>query len=275
MGNLRDEIKKDVQGNATSSADLLIQSNLNKLFFLPEVMEEELEMIRMQYSQKCGDRYGLHASAILDTENHFCYRQQVLSLFFKQSQGENISVGLKRIFEAGTSIGEKWQRLFLRGGIGKPEWMDISHFRKEYDLSYTPDAIVIIGKTKYVVEIKSQNTFAFQKAKSHPSGQKQLRLYMHLTGIKNGFVLVEDKNTQDFKIFPEVNDPSKIEEFIERLEMIQVYKKKFIETKKPPKRICESSTCKRALECSMKDACFNIGMKRVKLSNEQKNRNRN
>lgn len=274
MGSLRDEIRKETLGNPTSSGDLLIETKLNKLFFLPEVMEDELKMIRMQYSQKGGDRYGLHASSIIDTENHFCYRQQVLSLFFKQSQGENIPVGLKRIFEAGTSIGEKWQRLFLRGGLGKPEWMDISQFKKEYDLSYTPDAIIVIGKTKYLVEIKSQNTFAFKKATSHPSGQKQLRLYMYLTGIENGFVLVEDKNTQDIKIFPEVNNPVNIEEYIERLEMIQVYKHKFIKNKKPPKRICKSSTCKRAEECAMKDACFNIGMKRVKLTNVQKNSSR-
>jgi hypothetical protein len=265
MGKLSDEIKKDKKGIGSDLTDMLIESNLNKLFYLPEVPEQELAMIKMQYDQKGGDRYGLHASAMLASEKDFCYRQQVLSLFFKQDQGENIPVGLKRIFQEGTTIGEKWQRLFLRGNLGKPEWMDKSEFKKEYDLSYTPDAIIVINKKKYVVEIKSQNTFAFKHATSHPSGKKQLKLYMWLTGIPNGFVLVEDKNTQEFKVFPEVHNEADLELYIERLEMIQVYKKQFKDRKKPPKGICKNSTCKRAEACSMKDACFNIGIGRVKL----------
>lgn len=265
MPRLRDEMKKDLKGTASDINTIVIEQKLNTLFFLPEVPKKELEMIKLQYSQKSGDRYGLHASAILAGDKEFCYRQQVLSLFFKQHQGENIPVGLKRIFQEGTSIGEKWQRLFLRGGLGEPNDMDISQFAKEYDLSFTPDAIITIGKKKYVVEIKSQNTFTFQKSKSHPSGQAQVKLYMYLTGIEYGFVLVEDKNNQEFKVLLEKNNPDDVERYVERLENIQLLKRKFKETKKAPERICGSSTCKRAESCPMKDACFNIGMGRIKL----------
>lgn len=264
MPNIKSIIKSEFKSDIAS---LAISQALNKLHFLQEAPELELEMVRQQYAQKGGnnERYGLHASAILASEKDFCYREQVLSLFFKQAQGENIPVGLKRIFTEGTFIGEKWQRLFLRGGLGKPEWMDISQFKKQYDLSFTPDAIVVIGKTKYVVEIKSQNTFAFKHAKSHPSGRKQLKLYMWLTGIHNGFVLVEDKNTQEFRVDVEEHVPLDIEPYAERLEQIQIYKRKFIDEKKPPKRICKKSTCKRAEGCNMRDACFNIGMGRKPL----------
>ena len=65
MANLRDEIRKDVKGISSDLNTLVIEQKLNNLFFLPEAPEEELEMIRMQYAQKGGDRYGLHASAIL------------------------------------------------------------------------------------------------------------------------------------------------------------------------------------------------------------------
>lgn len=262
MAKLLDYVKS---GFEKSSMNLIIEQKLNKLFYCSEVPKQELEMIRMQYAQKVGDRFGLHASAILSSDNEFCIREQVLSLFFKQSQGENISIGLKRIFEAGTAIGEKWQRLFLRGGIGKPDWMDISQFKEEYDLSFTPDAVIKIGKKKYIVEIKSQNTFIFKKQKGHPSGERQCLLYMHLTDIHEGFVLVEDKNNQEFKVIPVPYDAKKLAPYIERLEAIQVAKNKVLKTKKTPKKKCDSSKCKRALKCNMRDACFDTGIGRIKL----------
>jgi len=271
MSMLKDAIKKELKGIkiGSSLADkLVIEQTLNKLFYLPAKPKEELEMIKAQYKQKQGDRYGLHASAMLASTNEFCYREQVLSLFFKQSQGENISIGLKRIFEEGNFIGEKWQRLFIRGGLGTPLDMDHSLFKDEYDLSYTPDAIITIGKKKFIVEIKSQNTFTYKKSETHPSGMKQLKFYMYLTGIHNGFVLVEDKNDQNYKVLLADYDAAEMEEYIERLENIQIYKRKFRKLKKPPMRICKIPSCKRALKCNMLDACFNIGEGRVRLTKD-------
>lgn len=267
MASLTDTIKNQVLGNSVGSTEtMIIEQALNKLFYLPPKPEEELAMIKAQYDQKQGDRYGLHASAIIVGEKEFCYREQVLSLFYKQAQGEQHSAGLMRIFQEGISVGEKWQRLFLRGGLGVVEDMDRSRFVDEYDLSYTPDVAKInIGKKKYLVEIKSMNTFQFKKATSHPSGRKQLKLYMYFEGIEDGFVLVEDKNDQNFKIFPEKNIAADMAPYIERLEMIQTYKKKLISEKKMVGRICDLNNCKRALKCNMRDACWNIGMGRIKL----------
>jgi len=152
----------DIKGIKIDAELLVIEQVLNKLFYCPPNPKLELEMLKHQYKQKQGDRYGLHASAMLASDAEFCYREQILSLFYKQLQSENTALGLKRIFEAGTSIGEKWQRLFIRGGLGEPLDMDRSHFVEKYDLSYTPDAIIEIGGKKYVVEIKSQNTFIWK-----------------------------------------------------------------------------------------------------------------
>lgn len=257
-------LKNMVKG-VSGTEELVIQQKLNSLFYLPAKPELETKMIIAQATQD-KVRTGLHLSAITSTsDKDFCYREQVLSLFFQMHQGENIPINLKRIFEQGTFIGEKWQRLFLRGDLGGVEDMDRSRFRKDYDLSYTPDAIITIGKTKYVVEIKSQNSFIYQKDKGHPSGEKQCRMYMYLSGIHDGFVLVDNKNDQNFKTIMLKHDEDLILPCIERLEAIQEYKRIFLEDKKPPKKICESSTCKRAKECNMKDACFNIGMGRLKL----------
>lgn len=246
-----------------------IKEQLNKLFYEKPDYDAELEMMDFQYSQEEEERVGLHASSIISAGKGFCFREQVLSLFFRQAQGENIDIRLKRIFEEGKSIGTKWQRLFIRGGIADKEDLDVSRMAEEYDLSYTPDAIIRLNNKRYVVEIKSMNTFQFKKTERPTVGIKQLKLYMYFEGIEQGFTLIEDKNDQDFKVIlvTDVNesDPD-IADALEILEKIQVYKKKFIKTKKPPKRIpeCDSSTCKRAMRCNMREACWGIRRERIK-----------
>lgn len=287
MASLVDDIKTQAKAEASKKQGkqeksilggteaLIIEQTLNKLFYVTPNYPEELRMLKMQkmQAQQQGDRYGLHCSAIITSDHEFCYREQVLSLFFRQAQGENIPIGRKRIFQEGSSIGEKWQRLFVSAGIGKKENMDISRFVEKYDLSYTPDARITIHGIDWVVEIKSQNTFTFKKEKGHPSGTKQLRMYMFLERIKHGFVLVEDKNDQNFKVLPEIYGVTFTKDdiipYIERLEAIQVYKRQFIEEKQMVGRHkeCTSATCKKALKCNMRDACWNVGMGRVKLEN--------
>lgn len=244
-------------------------SVLKKCFYAQHKPEQEAKMV-LAIQNKNGaalERVGLHASTMLK-EDGFCYRQQVLSLFYKGSQGEDLPLKNKCIFEEGNAIHEKWQRLFIRGGLGSYKEMDATQLAPKYDLSFTPDAILTIGKKKYICEIKSMNTFAYQKAKGHPSGRKQCMLYQYLTGIHNGFVLMEDKNNQDFKIEMVQYDIQEISTAIEHLEVIQEYKQIFIETKKPPKRSvkCSAYDCKRALDCQMRDACWNKGMGRIKIS---------
>lgn len=267
MSSLRDAIKREAKGLKVDAEAMVIEQSLNKLFYLKPDIKQEINFLTIKRGNGDEERYGLHASAILTSDNEFCHREQVLSLFYKQAQGENISVNLKRIFAEGDAIHEKWQRLFIRGKLGGPKAMDCSRFNKRYDLSFTPDiAPASIGGKDYVVEIKSMNTFQFQKATSHPSGEKQLKFYMWLTGIKRGFVLVEDKNTQNFKVLLVKYDPADIEPYIARLERIQELKERFVEDKKPPKRTCKKAEDKRAAGCNMRDACFNIGMGRVRLA---------
>ena len=63
------------------------------------------------------NRYGLHASAIIAPEGEFCYREQVLSLFYEMNQGEQLPVKLLKIFAQGNAMHEKWYQLFRRQGI--------------------------------------------------------------------------------------------------------------------------------------------------------------
>lgn len=260
---LIDDIKNDAVGNRTkiqTSQESEIEHRLNKLFYLDKNIPKEMQFLKsvMTRGQETQERRGLHASSIIVSDDKFCYRKQILSLFYKQLQGEQVSVSLKRIFSEGDAIHEKWQRLFIRGGLCDPLDCDYSRFNKEFDLSYTPDIICEIDGNKYVVEIKSVNTFQFKKGKEHPSGKKQCMLYMYLEGIEKGIVLQEDKNTQEFRINVYELDYNVVKPYIARLERIQYYKQRLMKKHKITKRHknCTGYTCKMAQECPMRDACY-------------------
>lgn len=277
---LVDNIKKAAQNNGTkiqSSEASHLEKIFNKMFYLDKDAEEETKFVKQMITRglETQERVGLHASALIVGDKKFCMRQQVLSLIYKQRQGEQVQVGLKRIFEEGNAIHEKWQRLFIRAKYGKAQHMDKTRMCEEFEVSFTPDAILKIPEFNasigwegpMVCEIKSVNTFQFKHITSHPSGMKQMQLYMHLTGIHKGFVLCEDKNTQDFKIFLYDYEPEVVLPFVERMEAIQFYKQRAFEEHRMVKRCddCKKATCKRAEECAMRDACWNVGMGKVRL----------
>lgn len=274
---LMDEIRKEASGNFTklqSTEEEQIEKLLNSLFYLDKDIPKELKFLKsvMTRGQETTERRGLHASAMIVSDDKFCYRQQVLSLFYKQLQGEQTPIGLKRIFSEGDAIHEKWQRLFIRGGLCEPLDCDFSRFAEEFDLSYTPDILCRlpanfnlsgvyddnVEKIPYVVEIKSVNTFTFKKQKYHASGRKQCQLYMYLTGIHNGIVLCDDKNTQEFKVYKYEYNPTEIAPYISRLERVQEFKDRMVNRNKLVKRHekCSDYNCKMAASCPMHDVCY-------------------
>lgn len=263
-----DEIKKDAIGNKTkiqSSDAAVLEKVFNRMFFLPKDVEQETQFIKMVMTRGTDtqERIGLHASALIKGDKDFCLRQQVLSLLYRQLQGEQISVGLKRVFEEGNAIHEKWQRMFIRAGYSTPWTLDVTKFNKKYRISYTPDIICEIPEFyngKMVGELKSVNTFQFQKMTRHPSAWKQLQWYMYLTGIHKGFVLSEDKNTQDFKVEVYDFDSTIVAPFIDRAEQIKFYYNRVLKEKKMVKRPkdAKDSECKRCKECALKNTCWNI-----------------
>ena len=259
---IKDEILKSA---GKDPKEIKIINALKKCFYAEHKPDEEARMVKMIQLKngESRERIGLHGSAVL--KDDICYRAQVLSLLFKQSQGEELPLETLAIFEEGNAIHEKWQRLFIRGGLGNAEDMDRTRFAQGYELLYTPDAVINIGGKQYVVEIKSMNTFSYKQNNEHPTGGKQCLLYMYLCNIHSGFVLMEDKNTQEFKIQIVKYDENEINLIIERLKEIQKLKAEFLDTKKPPKRICENTDCKQAENCFMRDCCFNIGMGRKPL----------
>lgn len=274
MGLISD-IKKSALGNNTkiqSSEAAKLEKILNATFYLDKNINEEAKFVKqvMTRGQESQERVGLHASSLIVGDKDFCVRQQVLSLIYKQLQGEQINVGLMRIFEQGNAIHEKWQRLFIRAGYSKASDLDVTQFNDAYKISFTPDIICSIPEFydgKMIGEIKSVNTFQFQRMVKHPSAWKQCQWYMYLTGIHKGFVLSEDKNTQDFKIEVYDYDPSIVAPFIDRAEAIKYYYNKLMKQHKMVQRPdgVKSSDCKRCKDCPMRLSCWNLEGGKIKI----------
>ena len=288
---LIDNIKREANGNrtkiqSTEAADL--EKIFNRMFYLPKNIEEETKFVKqvMTRGLESQERVGLHASAMLVGEKDFCLRAQVLSLIYKQLQGEQVPVGLMRIFEQGNAIHEKWQRLLIRAGYGKAEHMDFTRFDDDYMLSYTPDIDCLIPEFfegRMIGEIKSVNTYQCQKMTKHPSAWKQCQWYMHLcikklkklgqwNGIDytKGFVLSEDKNNQDYKLEVYSYDPTLIEPFAGRADSIMYHYGRVFEERKMVARPKDavSPTCKRCKDCFMREACWGIGNGKIRIDNK-------
>ena len=285
---LVDEIKGQAAKNGTkiqSSDAAALEKIFNRMFYLPKNIEDETAFVKqvMTRGLESTERVGLHASAIIVGDKKFCLRQQVLSLIYKQLQGEQIEVGLKRVFEEGNAIHEKWQRLFIRAGYATVDDLDVTKFNKKWRVSYTPDIECYVPEFfegKMIGEIKSVNSFQFKKMTKHPSAGKQLQWYMNLSiereklaGTWNGvdytkgFVLNEDKNTQEFKLEVYDYNPESTELFVERCEQTKTgYKRAFKEGKMVARPSdATNSECKRCYSCPMRDACWNVGQGKIKI----------
>lgn len=275
---LVDDIKKEAKGNRTiiqSSEAQELSKILNNLFYLDKNIEEESKFVKqvMTRGAETQERIGLHASALITGDKDFCVRQQVLSLIYRQLQGEQINVGLMRIFEQGNAIHEKWQRMFIRAGYSTANDLDVTQFNKKFKISFTPDIICEIPEFhdgKMIGEIKSVNTFQFQHMTRHPSAWKQCQWYMYLTGIHKGFVLSEDKNTQEFKLEVYDFDQSIVDPFIDRAEEIKYYYKRVMTEHKMVKRPTDAKKpdCKRCQSCPMRNACWNINGGGIRIGDE-------
>lgn len=283
-----DEIKNDGIKNGTkiqNDEQRKLESILNKMFYCEKNIEEETKFVNMVMTRglESTERVGLHASAMIAGDKEFCIRQQVLSLIYKQLQGEQLPVSLMRIFAEGNAIHEKWQRYLIRAGYAKANTLDKTRFDDEYKLSFTPDIVCRIPEFydgAMVGEIKSVNTYQFKNMTSHPSAKKQLQFYMYelikqakLKGKWNGkdylkgFVLCDDKNTQDFKVFVYDYDEEFVSTYIDRCEEVKAYYEKAINEGQMvgKKKECNSYNCKMAEKCPMKDACWNKNNGRIKI----------
>jgi len=258
--SLADAIKKEIKSKRIPLEDsrcAKIRESFDSLFAMPPIPEQELAFERQLFSRGTGCvlRAGLHVSSITTAPTKYCPREQVLALLYApRDMGRTTNPALLRIWEEGNFIHKKWQRLFLRGGLCAPEDLDRTRYNQNYMLQYSPDAEINLFNKNFIVEIKSMNCFIYDKTEKHVEGEKQLRMYMYLSGIKNGIILMENKNTQDFKLNIISHNEDKIVEFISRLEFI----KSCYEAKTMPDRHdqCKTELSKRCQECAYSIPCW-------------------
>lgn len=256
-------LKYDVlQGNEEEQR---LTKIVNALFLLPKKPEIEAQFVQTVATRglETQERVGLHASGIIAGNDKFCYRAQVLCQFYKQDSSKTLPVNLLRVFEEGNAVHEKWQRLFLRGGFSKVHELDRTCYDKRYNLYYSPDIICRIAEFSQepmVGEIKSMNLYSYEANKRHPTASLQLQLYLHLTALKHGFVLCENKNSQEFKIEYCEYNLEVVKPYINRLEKVRKYTAIFAKKKRLIARPagCSGPTCKKCENCIVKSTCWKL-----------------
>lgn len=273
--SLFDEIKNEAKEKGitmSSVEERQLEQILNRMFLLDKNIEEETKFVRhvMTRGAETQERVGLHASAITKgTDEDFCVREQVLSLLFKQNQGDNIPIKLKRIFEEGNAIHEKWQRLFIRAGYADWDQCDMTCYNDEFMISYTPDIVSFIpefnDQCEIIVEVKSMNSWSYQKQATHAEGQKQLAWYMYLYGTQKGVVLADNKDTSEFRIEVVDYDESLVLPFIARARRVKEAYNDYLDGVKLSPRKGDMN-CKKCKQCSMHDACTSTGMGRIPIN---------
>lgn len=222
-------------------------------------------------AKKANDRFGLHASGVLAPDqgrDRFCYRQQVLNKYFKPTP-QKMPVRALRIFLEGWYVHTKWQRLFRDAGVAIE--IEKTHVDPVWNLYHTPDAIINVLGQEWVVEIKSMKEKVFlERTRLGPpsNGVNQCQLYMYLTKRTKGFVLAENKNTQDFAVWVVEYDPHHVQPYIDRLDTLMKLFDVYERTGRLPKRTCISEDDIRAKNCPLKDACFATDTHRPTLLRE-------
>lgn len=122
------------------------------------------------------------------------------------------------------------------------------------------DVIVSLNNELHVVDIKSINDYAFKLLKDGSREPdegyvKQLNLYMHFFGIKKGFLLFDNKNTQELLEVPVPYNEALALECIERFKRIKEMIDKNIMPKKPQFSEDDKWKCDY---CAYKNECEKI-----------------
>lgn len=203
-----------------------------------------------------------HASAILQPDSEWCLRRQVLLALFPEEaehpESKPWDAHQNAVFLNGWLLHEKYQRLFQQ--FGNVMEVETAHYDEDRYLHFTPDAVIEWAGQQYVVEIKGYKASHFERldetAAPPEAASLQCNLYMHILGIARGLILVENKDSQDYKVWCIEHSAELARPYTDRMYQI---KGKVI-TKVIPARACKSRTEHRAEKCPVRDFCFSARM---------------
>lgn len=251
---------------------------MNRPSLLESAFTEEFQQMFMRWATTQAPRQGLRASTVLASDDEWCPREGVLRIVTPASKWDTEAHDwyTNAIFLNGWRLHQKWQALFKDTGLAvwnaeqQAHELDLTHYDKLYNLYYSPDAIIEYLDRKFVVEIKGITTRDFQLVKdadlahaatvnkSIRGAIPQLNLYMALTGIHNGLVLVEDKNNQQFRVWTLAFDAVLAQQYIKRIKRTRdAAQYHEIDGNLPDRHpACTSASDPRAVRCLLRSVCF-------------------
>lgn len=203
-----------------------------------------------------------HASAILAAEGDWCVRRHVLSMLYPELAApielKPWSAHTNAVFLNGWVLHEKYQKLF--SDHGRVVEVETSHFDDTRLLHFTPDAVIEWAGQRYVVEIKGYKASSFDSMDEASDPPKaawhQANFYCHLLQIERGLVLVENKDTQHYKVWAIQHDPDLARPYTDRCYSVKGAVLIAQKSGKLPERTCSSCREHRAEKCHMRKICF-------------------
>lgn len=230
---------------------------------LAQLFKLDLQEMFNAWEQHKPLRTGFpHASSILARESEFCLRRLVL-LAVKPEQAERPEAKpwdahTNAVFLNGWVLHEKYQNLFSK--FGHVIEVETPHFDETRMLHFTPDAIVEHCGQTMVVEIKGYKLSHFETLDESGDpphdAHRQANLYCHLLQLQYGLILVECKDTQEFKVWCIEYQKELVQPYIDRLYHFKAAYSKHGRTGELPARCCKTVKDRMAEKCPMRAVCF-------------------
>lgn len=156
---------------------------------------------------------------------------------------------LQRIFDMGSWIHLYVQVKLLIAGV--LEEMEVDVISDELFVKGKADGVVNLKGEKYVLEIKSINSYQFAKLKFGPLNKHrgQASLYAHILGIEKIIYLYVNKDSLEIKEFIEPIEKKDLKIMLSFIESVKT-------AKEVPERTCVNKFTDQALRCSYCSICF-------------------
>lgn len=216
-----------------------------------------------------------------------CYRKiqysflEALGIEFKKSYPFRVNAKLARIFNNGSYMHDRFQTYFWKMNILEGRWECKLCGAEFYDtspeecpecscplfLKYDEvvvedpknliyghaDGILNGKKESVVLELKSMNEYRFKSLRAPLEEHKrQIMIYMYCIPMNKGYIIYENKNSQDIKSFKINYDKEIIEDILEN---IRKFRSSWFRGKLLP-RLCAYETEGHSYECPYVTECF-------------------
>jgi len=194
-------------------------------FNITDRIEEYSLKKQREQDKERKEKYKGEPTRFYPSSIGFCSRRIVMQAL--DYERPELPAKVLRIMENGTYMHERFEAWFEGMGILIAPEVPIKD--KDLRISGRTDALIRVpgkdGTGKIVlVELKSANDKQFNRMMSQDKPKdehlKQIQLYMHLTGIEDGLILVENKNNQDLWEYWCKYDPIMASELIEKIKMV-------------------------------------------------------